>query len=89
MTFILLFFIAHLAFSDDQNVNLDSFLVGAKPSPDLHSLILDYSPLQTPTAYAWNFFADAIVKFLSENVCALFFLFFKVIKYNLCAGFRR
>ena len=77
MTYILLFFIAHLAFSDDQNVNLDSFLVGAKPSPDLHSLILDYSPLQTPTAYYWNFFSETIIKFLSKYVCVVFCCFLR------------
>ena len=55
-------------YSDDQNLDLDKFLSYTKPSPDLRNLILGYVPLQTPLAYAKEFYPCAILDSIRKMV---------------------
>ncbi|KJA20970.1 hypothetical protein HYPSUDRAFT_763935 [Hypholoma sublateritium FD-334 SS-4] len=45
----------------EQNTDLVEFIGCAKASPDLRTLLLDYTPLQTPSAYAWDIFPSIIL----------------------------
>ncbi len=54
--------------SDDQNLDLDKFLSYTKPRPDLRDLILEYEPLQTPLAYAKEFYPCAVLDSIRKMV---------------------
>ena len=60
--------ICYFSSSAEQNTDIVEFLGCAKANPDLCTSILNYTPLQTPSAYSWDLWPSTILNDIRQMV---------------------